>query len=54
MDLAPVPVTTTRLVLEVDRSPGGRLEGRVRRDGTDAWRAFSGLLELLKVLEEQA
>jgi hypothetical protein len=53
MDLSPVPGCTTRLVLEVDRSPDGRLEGRVCPHGTkDAWTAFSGLLELLKALDE--
>ena len=41
-----------RLLLEIDRAPDGRLEGRMRADGTDAWRPFSGVLELLKVLEE--
>jgi hypothetical protein len=53
MDLTPVPGCSTRLVLEVDRSPDGRLEGRVCSHATnDAWTAFSGLLELLKVLDD--
>ncbi|MGA2210697.1 MAG: hypothetical protein ABSH30_13775 [Acidimicrobiales bacterium] len=41
-----------RLVLEIDRTPDGRLEGRLRTDTADVWRRFSGVLELLKVLEE--
>ena len=28
------------------------MEGRMRADGAAAWRPFSGLLEMLKVLEE--
>jgi len=41
-----------RLVIEIDRTPDGRLEGRLRTDATNPWMPFSGVLELLKVLEE--
>jgi hypothetical protein len=41
-----------RLVVEIDRTPGGRIEGRIRTEAADPWRPFSGVLELLKVLEE--
>jgi hypothetical protein len=43
---------TTQLLLEVSRSADGRLEGRIRTDPADQWTSFSGVLELLKVLEE--
>jgi hypothetical protein len=52
MDSSPTPGQTLRLLLEVDRAPDGRLEGRLSADGTDAWSPFSGVLELLKVLED--
>jgi hypothetical protein len=52
MDSSPTPGQTVRLLLEIDRAPDGRLEGRVGTDGADAWSPFSGVLELLKVLEE--
>jgi hypothetical protein len=52
MDAAPTPGQTTRLLLDLSRTVDGRLEGRIRADGTDAWKPFSGVLELLKVLEE--
>ena len=42
------------LVLEMNRTQNGRLEGQLRSRITDAWRPFSGVLELLKVLEEHA
>jgi hypothetical protein len=57
MDPAPAPRRAIRLVLDISRTPDGRLEGRIRADGTDgpdAWRHFSGMLELLKMLEEHA
>jgi hypothetical protein len=41
-----------RLVVEIARTSDGRLEGQLRTDGTDPWRPYSGVLELLKVLEE--
>jgi len=46
------PRQTTRLLVDVNRTPDGRLEGRIRADGTGAWKPFSGVLELLKALEE--
>ena len=47
-----MPGQTIRLLLDISRTPDGRFEGRIRADGTDAWEPFSGVLELLKVLEE--
>jgi hypothetical protein len=41
-----------RLLLDINRTKDGRFEGRIRADGTDAWKPFSGVLELLKALEE--
>jgi hypothetical protein len=41
-----------RLLVEIDRTPDGRIEGRIRTDAAARWRLFSGVLELLKVLEE--
>jgi hypothetical protein len=41
-----------RLSLDVNRTQDGRLEGRVVLDGTNIKRPFSGVLELLKVIEE--
>jgi hypothetical protein len=52
MDASPMPGQTIRLLLDINRTPDGRLEGRIRTDGTDSWKPFSGVLELLKVLEE--
>jgi hypothetical protein len=52
MDAAPTPRQTIRLLLEIKRATDGRLEGRMRADSTDEWQPFSGVLELLKVLEE--
>jgi len=40
------------LLLQINRASDGRLEGKLRTDDTDCWRPFSGVLELLKVLEE--
>jgi hypothetical protein len=40
------------LVLEMNRTRDGRLEGQLRSHTTDVWSPFSGVLELLKVLEE--
>ena len=54
MDLSPTPGQTVRLLLDISRTPDGRIEGRIGTDGTDAWSYFSGVLELLKVLEEHA
>jgi hypothetical protein len=52
MDATPTPRATVRLLVEIDRSPDGRLEGRIRTEADNPWRAYSGVLELLKVLEE--
>jgi hypothetical protein len=41
-----------RLVLDIDRSADGRVEGFVRAAGTRAAMRFSGLLELLGAVEE--
>jgi Domain of unknown function (DUF4260) len=52
MATSSTPRHTTRLLLDIDRTPAGRLEGRVRPEATDSWTIYSGVLELLKVLEE--
>ena len=52
MDTSPAPGQHVRLVLEIVRTPAGRLEGRVRTQVAEIWRPYSGVLELLKVLEE--
>jgi hypothetical protein len=52
MDASTKPRQTIRLLLDLSRAPDGRLEGRIRADGNDAWKPFSGLLELLKTIEE--
>jgi hypothetical protein len=57
MDTSSTPRRTVRLLLEVNRTSDGRIEGRIGTDGADRagnWTAFSGVLELLKVLEERA
>ena len=40
-----------RLALEISRAQDGRLEGQLRTDAADRWSPFSGVLELLKVIE---
>jgi hypothetical protein len=52
MDESTVPRHTMQLLVEIDRTADGRLEGRIRHDTTEQWAVFSGVLELLKVLEE--
>jgi pimeloyl-ACP methyl ester carboxylesterase len=52
MDATPSASQTARLVVEIDRTPGGRLEGRVASEASRLWQPYSGVLELLKVLEE--
>jgi hypothetical protein len=52
MDAAPTPGQTIRLLLDINRTPEGRLEGQIRADGNGTWKLFSGVLELLKMLEE--
>jgi hypothetical protein len=52
MDASPTQTPIVRLVLELDPTPDGRLEGRIGTEVSDSWTPFSGVLELLKVLEE--
>jgi hypothetical protein len=52
MDSAPESEQTILLLLDISRTPDRRIEGRMRADGATAWKPFSGVLELLKVLEE--
>jgi hypothetical protein len=54
MNASPTPRQTKHLFLEINRTPEGRLEGRVRVESNETWRPFSGVLELLKVLEDHA
>jgi hypothetical protein len=42
-----------RLVLEITKANDGRYEGRLTVPGTGARHDFSGILELLAILEEQ-
>jgi hypothetical protein len=51
MDNTPTPKKAVHLTLEVSRSQDGRMEGRADLTGTDSWQEFSGVLELLKVIE---
>ena len=41
-----------RLDLEISRAQDGRLEGQLRTVAADRWSPFSGVLELLKVIED--
>ena len=41
-----------RLIVEIDRTTDGRIEGRIRPDAAQPWRPFSGVLELLKELQD--
>jgi hypothetical protein len=52
MDTSQTPGQSASLIVELTRTPDGRLEGQLRADTGDAWRPFSGVLELLKVLED--
>jgi hypothetical protein len=54
MDTSSQPRRTVGLILEVSRTPDNRIEGLIRPDGTDDAMSFSGVLELLKVLEDLA
>jgi hypothetical protein len=49
---SPTPRQTLQLLVEINRTADGRLEGRIRPDAAEVWTTFSGVLELLKVLEE--
>jgi hypothetical protein len=52
MDAASTPRPSESLVLEINRTSDGRLQGQLRTRSTDGSRPFSGVLELLKALEE--
>ena len=52
MDTAATEVPIVRLLLELDPAPEGRLEGRISTEAALCAAPFSGVLELLKVLEE--
>jgi hypothetical protein len=52
MDTSLTPGQTIRLLLDINRTAEGRLEGQIGVGGTGTWKPFSGVLELLKVLEE--
>jgi hypothetical protein len=52
MDVSPTPHQTLQLLVEIDRTSDERLAGRIRPIATKQWTGFSGVLELLKVLEE--
>ena len=52
MDTSLTPGQTIRLLLDINRTADGRLEGQIRAVGTGTWKPFSGVLELLKVLED--
>lgn len=52
MDSSPTPQQSVRLDLEISRAEDGRLEGQLRTDAADLWSQFSGVLELLKVIED--
>ena len=57
MDASSTPSRTVRLLLDVNRAPDNRIEGRIGPVGAervDDWTAFSGVLELLKALEDLA
>ncbi len=52
MCTSPTPGQTIRILLDINQTPDGRLEGQIRADGTGTWKPFSGVLELLKLLED--
>jgi hypothetical protein len=47
-----MPTQSLSLVLEISRDRDGRLEGQLRSCATDPWSPFSGVLELLRGIEE--
>lgn len=53
MDASSAPRQTICLVLEVNRTSDGHIGGRIRTADSDNWSSFSGVLELLKVLEDR-
>jgi hypothetical protein len=52
MDTSPIPEQSVRFDLEISRALDGHLEGQLRTDAADRWSPFSGVLELLKVIED--
>jgi hypothetical protein len=52
MDTSPIPTQSVSLDLEISRAEDGRLEGQLRTEAADRWSPFSGVLELLKVIED--
>ena len=52
MDTPSPETPAALLILEFDPVPNSRLEGRVRAAAGGSWTRFSGVLELLKVLQE--
>jgi hypothetical protein len=52
MDVVPTLSQYECLLLDINRAPNGRLEGQLRSQTTDTWMPFSGVLELLKAIEE--
>jgi hypothetical protein len=52
MDPLSAPRQALCLLLDIRRTPGGRLEGRISAGHTAVWKPFSGTLELLRVIEE--
>ena len=52
MDASTTSEQTIRLLLDINRTADGLLEGQIRAGGTGTWKPFSGVLELLKVLED--
>lgn len=57
MDASSTPRRTVRLLLDVTRTSDNRIEGQIATAGAESigrWTPFSGVLELLKVLEELA
>jgi hypothetical protein len=57
MDTSSTPRRTVRLLVDVTRTSDNRIEGRIAAVGAasiERWTPFSGVLELLKVLEELA
>ncbi len=52
MDVSANQTPSVRLLLELDPTPDGRLEGRLSPQVSERWTPFSGVLELLKVLKE--
>ena len=52
MDALPTQTPIVRLLLELDPTPDGRFEGRMGIEASASSTPFSGVLELLKVLEE--